>query len=174
MTPRRSVLPVICFALVFWASSVISQELTTRSAFGSSFVVDSTLYGQVGSFRDSYIHEDTLILSTKSGLVIFNLTSYDWLDPATNITQGARTMFFATGGFVPITPYYDAVRNRIIIASESTNNPLLGLIDFTTLKLIPSWQLVNETASNPKSASSLAGVFSVVASDSYLYYASAR
>jgi hypothetical protein len=134
-------------------------------------VINSELFNQVGSFRGSYIHEDTLILSSKSGLVVFDLASYNWLDSTTNVTEAIRSMFFSTG-FVPIIPYYDVARNRIIVASESTNNPQLSLLDFATLELIPAWQLINETASNPKSASSLGGVFRVVASDSYLYYAS--
>ncbi len=176
MDSRRSALSVICFALVlcFWASSALGQELTTRSAYAASFTFDATTYGQIGSFRDSYLYEDILILATKNGMVVFDLANYNWLDATTNTTLGARTMFFATGGFLPIAPYYDAARNRIIVASDSTANPELIILDFATLKEIPAWQLPNETASNPKAAPSLLGVYTVVASDKYLYYASVR
>lgn len=176
MDSRRSALSVICFPLLLclWASSALGQELTTRSEYATSFTFNTTYYGQIGSFRDSFIYEDILIMATKSGLVVFDLANYNWLESTTNITQGARTMFFATGGFVPIVPFYDHVRNRIIVASESTSNPQLSILDFATLKLIPAWQLVNETASNPKAAPYLNGVYGLVVSDKYLYYASTR
>jgi hypothetical protein len=111
-------------------------------------------------------------MAAKSGLVVFDLANYNWLESTTNITQGARTMFFATGVFVPIAPFYDHVRNWIIVASESTSNPQLFIVNFATLKIIPEWQLANETAGNPKAAPSLNGVYGLVASDKYLYYAS--
>lgn len=176
MDSRRSALLVICFALVlcFWASSALGQELTTRSEYGTSFTFNTTYYGQIDSFRDSFIYEDILIMAAKSGLVVFDLANYNWLESTTNITQGARTMFFATGVFVPIAPFYDHVRNWIIVASESTSNPQLFIVNFATLKIIPEWQLANETAGNPKAAPSLNGVYGLVASDKYLYYASTR
>ena len=173
MDPRRIGLSLICFTFVLCllASSAVSQELTTRSSFAASFTFNTDTTFQTGAFRDSYLKEDTLIFTTRSGVVVFDLASKNWLDPTSSITEGARTMFYGST-FIPIAPYYDSTRNRIIVASDSSN-PQISLLDFSTLKLIQTLQN-NETVGNPRQAPFLSGVYGVVSDDTYLYYGSAR